>query len=317
MQTKFKYLFGPIFSRRLGVSLGIDYLPHKTCNFDCLYCECGATDKRINEPLSFLDHTLITKELDQFLKTRPKLDYITFSGSGEPTLYTDLDKIILHIKNKYPEYKVALLTNSTLLYRENILNKLLTCDLIVPSLDAVSEKVFKKINRPNPDIKISNIIDGLFRLKKEFHGEIWLEVLFVKGVNDSDEELELLKNILKQIAPTKIQLNSVDRPPAYSSAHPLTGQEMESIKNKIDLPNTEIISTRSVTIPPSRDYLFNQTIMESLKRRPCTALDISAIIAIDPQVVSKKLEELVSSGVLTKEEESRGVFYKIKNQKNR
>jgi len=244
LPANFKYIFGPIQSRRLGVSLGINYLPPKSCNFDCLYCECGPTDKRLSVVTSFVGHQEITAELDQFLSTAPTLDYITFSGSGEPTLYRDIDKIIHFLKANYPQYKVALITNGTLLQDNALLAKIADCDLIIPSLDAASEKVFLKINRPNNGLHLSHIVLGLKNLEAQFKGKIWLELFFMKGINDHPQEILAFRNILKTLHPDKIQLNSIDRHPAYQVGGELSYAELVAISELLDLPNIEIINKR-------------------------------------------------------------------------
>ena len=190
-----KYLYGPVPSRRLGLSLGIDLIPYKICSFNCIYCECGATTDLSIERKEFKPVDEIIEELDEYLEQGPELDYITFSGSGEPTLYLHMDKIIDFLKDNYPQYNTALLTNSSLLSNKEIRKEINKLDLIVPSLDSVFEDNFRKINRPHADIKLEDIIDGLIELRKEFDGQIFLEFFIVPGINDNEKEFQRIKEL--------------------------------------------------------------------------------------------------------------------------
>jgi len=166
---EFKYLKGPVKSRRLGRSLGINLLSDKICSFNCVYCEAGRTKKLTSERNEYVPVDEVIKELEEFLSKSPELDYITFAGTGEPVMNNRINDIILFIKQNYPEYKLALLTNASFFNDENIIDEIKDCDLIIPSLDAASNKVFKKINRPFKAINIDDIINGLIKLRKKFN----------------------------------------------------------------------------------------------------------------------------------------------------
>jgi len=209
---KLKYIFGPVLSRRLGKSLGIDLIPYKTCSLDCIYCECGKTDNLTTKREEYVPTEDVIAELDGYLKNQPDLDYITFAGSGEPTLHNNISKIIEFIKRKYPSYKIALITNGVLFQDNAVIEGIKKVDLIIPSLDAVSQSVFEKINRPASNIKSSDIIKGLKNLRKEYNGELWLEIFIVPGINDTADELQLFRDTIEVISPDKIQINSLDRP---------------------------------------------------------------------------------------------------------
>jgi len=165
---QYKYLFGPVPSRRLGISLGVDLVPHKTCSLNCVYCECGRTTILTDERKEYVPTEMVLSELNHFLTTNPRLDFITFSGSGEPTLHSGLGNVIKFIKKNFPKYQVALLTNGTLFYSPNIREEVKQVDVILPSLDAASEEVFHKINRPVRGLKVQKVIDGLVQLRTEF-----------------------------------------------------------------------------------------------------------------------------------------------------
>ncbi len=209
---KLKYIFGPVLSRRLGKSLGIDLIPYKTCPLDCIYCECGKTDNLTIERKEYVPTEEVIEELDGYLKNQPDIDYITFAGSGEPTLHKEISKIIDFIKSNYPEYKIALITNAILFPDSSVIEEIKKVDLIIPSLDAISQSVFEKINRPASNIKSSDIIKGLKNLRKEYNGELWLEIFIVPGINDTADELQLFRDTIEVISPDKIQINSLDRP---------------------------------------------------------------------------------------------------------
>ncbi|MDD4253495.1 MAG: radical SAM protein, partial [Methanoculleus horonobensis] len=189
----YRHLFGPVPSRRLGISLGIDLVPHKTCSFDCIYCECGRTTDLTCERREYVPTGRVIAELDDFLAKGPDLDYITFAGSGEPTLHTGIGEIIAFIKDRYPRYRVAVLTNSALFTDPDVRAALMRADLVVPSLDAVSEEVFIKINRPSPGTTAERVLKGLLDFAREFSGEIRLEIFIVPDINDTEEELRLLQ----------------------------------------------------------------------------------------------------------------------------
>ncbi len=206
-----RILFGPIKSRRLGTSLGIDLIPHKTCNLDCVYCECGETTNLTLQREEFVQVEEVIKKLWEYLKKGPHLDHITFSGSGEPTLYRWIDLIINFIKDNFPRYKVAVLTNGTLLSQKEVRSQLKRADVVIPSLDAASEEMYKKINRPHSDLTCHDLISGLMQFRGEHQGKMILETFIVPGANDAEEELELLKGAIKRIKPDLVQLGSLYR----------------------------------------------------------------------------------------------------------
>lgn len=207
----YKHIYGPVNSRRLGVSLGVDMVPFKTCQLDCIYCECGATTNLTNERAEYITAASFVNELDDYLSNNAAPDYVTFGGSGEPTLNVALGEVVAHLKKNYPAQKLALLTNSTLFIDDDVRKVAKLCDLVLPSLDAATDEVFVKINKPAPSVKCSDVINGLLKFSKEYKGTIWLEIFIAPNVNDSVEEILLIKEIVTKINPTRIQLNSLDR----------------------------------------------------------------------------------------------------------
>jgi len=242
----YKYIFGPVPSRRLGVSLGIDLVMAKTCNLDCIYCECGKTNKFFNIRDSYVDVDRLIEEVKDVLKTLTP-DYITFSGSGEPTLNKDIGKIIKKVRKIY-DGKIAVITNSTLLTNLDVREALEEADLVIPSLDAISEEVFQKINRPIEGLTAKNILDGLTTFLKETNKEVLLEVFVVEGINDSLEELNNYVGYLKDKKISTIQLNTLARPGAIKDIQPATMKRLEEIKTFFEengLGSVEIIKKYS------------------------------------------------------------------------
>ena len=188
-----KYCFGPVNSRRFGISLGVDLVPYKTCSLNCVYCECGETTTATSTIDEYVPTDDVIAELDEYLSGAPRLDVVTFSGSGEPTLHAGIGRIIRHIKKRFPQYRVVVLTNGTMLWDRHVRLSIAEADIVVPSLDAVSPGAFARICRPTDDITPGKVVDGLIEFRKEFRGKLYLEIFIVPGVNDTIEELAMLK----------------------------------------------------------------------------------------------------------------------------
>lgn len=311
----YKYLFGPVPSRRLGMSLGIDLIPKKVCSLDCVYCEVGKTTKLTTQRLEYIKYNKVIDELNDFMSTNPKIDYITFSGSGEPTLNSRIGDVLNFIKEKYPDVKTAVLTNGTLLSDKNLRKELLKADVILPSLDAAGEETFKKINRPAPNLSLDEYIQGIIDLRKEYSGKIWLEVLFLKGYNDSEDELIRLKKAIEKIKPDSIQLNTLDRPGTVEGLIALTTDELKRIIDFWGFPNAEIIASQieRTTISSYRSDV-ESAILETIARRPCTLEDLHKLLGIHVNEINKYLGTLESEGKIVTQSLERGTFYELKNK---
>ncbi|MCG2721919.1 MAG: radical SAM protein, partial [Thermodesulfovibrionales bacterium] len=220
-----KYVYGPVPSRRLGFSLGIDVIPYKTCTLNCIYCQIGRTTQKTLDRRPYNQKADILKEVKDVLKRKQQIDYITFSGSGEPTLNSDIGALIKEVK-ACTSLPVAVLTNGTLLFMEDVQKDLMNADVVLPSLDAASAQVFRRVNRPHHSLEIETILDGLKRFRKLFRGRIWLEIMLIKGLNDNAEELLCMRNAISEIQPDRVHLNTVVRPPSLLSAKPLNREEM-------------------------------------------------------------------------------------------
>lgn len=309
----YKYLFGPVPSRRLGMSLGIDLIPKKVCSLDCVYCEVGKTTKLTTDRLEYVKYEKVIVELKDFMSDKPKIDYITFSGSGEPTLNSRIGDVLNFIKENYPDVKTAVLTNGTLLSDKNLRKELLKADVILPSLDAAGEEAFEKINRPASELSLQDYIQGMINLRKEYEGEIWLEVLFLKGYNDSEDELKRLKEVIEKIKPDSIQLNTLDRPGTEEGLLPLSREELQHIADFWDFDNVEIIANQlQRTNISSYSGDVESVILETIARRPCTLVDLHQLLGIHVNEINKYLGTLESKGKITTQSLERGVFYELK-----
>jgi len=306
----YRYLFGPVPSRRLGRSLGIDLVPQKTCTFDCAYCECGRTTVLTLERREYVPTDRVIAELDDCLAKAPDIDYVTFAGSGEPTLHSGIGDIISFIKDRYPRYRVAVLTNGALFVDPDVRAALMRADLVVPSLDAVSEDIFRDINRPSPGITAGQVVAGLVAFSREFPGVIWLEVFIVPGKNDTDEELLRLRDAVAVIAPDRVQVNTLDRPGTDIRVRRASPRTLERARTIIG-GNAEVIGAAScepATAPEMRDV--TDMLLATLRRRPCTVADLSRISGLRPAEVTKHLRILEEKGAVEPVREQRGVFYR-------
>lgn len=311
----YKHLFGPVPSRRLGMSLGIDLIPKKVCSLNCVYCEVGKTTKLTLDRMEYVKYDKVIAELMQFMSNKPRIDYFTFSGSGEPTLNSRLGDVLNFITDNYPEVKTAVLTNGTLLFKKEVRDELLHADVILPSLDAASQSAFEKINRPDSALTIETYIQGLIDLRKEYKNNIWLEVLLLKGYNDSREELDLLKDAILKINPDSVQLNTLDRPGTIPDLIPLSNSELQHIVDYWKLPNIEIIASASNrTAVDSYSGNIETVILETIARRPCTLDDLHHFLGVHINEINKYLGTLEAEGKIEAVKLQRGVFYELKNK---
>lgn len=311
----YKYLFGPVPSRRLGMSLGVDLVPHKVCSLNCIYCECGHTTNLTIERKEYVSYDDVTKELDHYFNNNPAPDYITFSGSGEPTLNSRIGDVLLFIKQKKPDVPVAVLTNGTLFYQKKVRTELLNADLVLPSLDAATDLIFRKINRPFHKLNIQEYIQGLQDFRNEYKGKIWLEVLIIPGYNDSKTELKLLKEVFEKIRPDSIQLNTLDRPGVISDIRAASKMELQQIADYWNLDNVEIIAAA----PERKDIKsyredIETAILETIFRRPCTLNDLAKILGLHINEVNKYLDVLEADHKIKSVRQERGLFYQIKHK---
>jgi wyosine [tRNA(Phe)-imidazoG37] synthetase (radical SAM superfamily) len=310
----YKHLFGPVPSRRLGMSLGVDLVPHKVCSLNCVYCECGRTTTLTTERKEYVPVDEVFKELDDFFNTKPDPDYVTFSGAGEPTLNSRFGEVLDYIKKRKPALSLAVLTNGTLFKDKNVRAELLAADVVLPSLDAATEKTFRKIDRPSRKINIQDYINGLVGFRKEFKGKIWLEVFVIPGINDDIENLDALKQAILKIKPDSVQLNTLDRPGTKEDIIPASKSMLQGIIDYWKLEKVEIIASpqNRKAIKAYRDDLEN-TILEIISRRPCTLHDLEQILGIHINEINKYLGVLDEEHKIEISFQSRGTFYQLKS----
>ncbi|MBE0514121.1 radical SAM protein [Sulfurimonas sp.] len=282
-----KTIFGPINSRRFGSSLGIDLSPAlKQCNFDCLYCELApsaTTDKQTN----IVDVSTIIAELKEHLNE--KIDVITITANGEPTLYPYLDELIDEINKIKNGTQTLILTNSATLVDEKVFNSLLKLDQVKLSLDGVSESVFKRIDRPHAGIEIKDIVQRVIEFSKIFKGKLFIEILFVHGLNDTEDEIKKLNDVLLKLNVARVDLGTIDRPPAY----PVSGLSYKELHNASLLFDASLpihIASR-VHAEPNNSHYDDEEILNTLDKRPLTMDDINLLFDEESK---KRLHSLIS-----------------------
>jgi len=309
---QYKYLFGPVPSRRLGISLGVDLVPMKTCTLNCIYCECGKTSHLTLERKEYVSFEAVKTELTHYLAHHALPDYITFSGSGEPTLNSKIGDVIRFLKNRVPDVPVAVLTNSTLFSQKQVRSDIKNADVVIPSLDAATEKIFNKINRPSPRLRVDKIIDGLIRFRKEYSRKIWLEVFIIPGMNDTTAELNILKQVIGKIKADQVHLNTLDRPGSISTLRAATREGLEHVLDVFQMGNAVIVAD-----PPEHKALFAyrkdiaDAILGTIARRPCTLKDLSEILGLQVKEVDTYLNSLEADEKITVVKQKRGLFYQL------
>jgi len=309
---QYNTLFGPVPSRRLGISLGVDLVPMKTCTLNCIYCECGKTSHLTLERKEYVSFEAVKKELAHYLAHHARPDYITFSGSGEPTLNSKIGDVIRFLKDRVPDVPVAVLTNSTLFSQKQVRSDIKNAAVVIPSLDAATEKIFNKINRPSPHLHVDTIIDGLIRFRKEYRGKIWLEIFIIPGMNDTITELSALKLVIGKIKPDQVHLNTLDRPGSVSTLRTATREELERVLNVFQMENAAIVAD-----PPEQKELFAYrkdtaaAILGTIARRPCTSKDLSEILGLPVKEVDTYLKSLEADEKIKAVKQKRGLFYQL------
>ncbi len=305
-----RFVFGPVKSRRLGLSLGVDPLGPKICSFDCLYCEIGPTrihtlQRRPYQPVSLIEQAL----RERLAETDLHFEVLTFAGSGEPTLHSDLGRLIETAKS-LTDRPVCLLTNSSLLWDKKVRDEVARCDLILPSLDAGREETFRRLNRPVPGLGLAQIVEGLCALREEFAGEIWLEVMLVGGVNDAPEEVEAIAGHVARIRPHRVQLNTVDRPPASPLAKAFPLKRLEELARYFD-PPAEVISHEALASRGGDRQPSVSEIISLLAHRPSPSEEIAAALSYDFKETLSLLETLVREKKIKTRVFKRRLYYYV------
>ncbi|MBA7669242.1 GTP 3',8-cyclase [subsurface metagenome] len=287
-----KEVFGPVPSRRLGFSLGVDLVPFKTCTLGCVYCQLGRTTHKTLQRQEYIPMEGILPEVEKILNKGKRIDYITFSGSGEPTLHSGIGKMISRIK-RISSIPVAVLTNGTLLDQGQVQEDLWAADLVIPSLDAVDERIFQRINRPHASLNTKMIIRGLDDFAGKFPGKIWLEVMLMRGLNDSKEHIQKIANIIGRLPVEKVQLNTPHRPPAEDFARTVSSLDLRR-QGRIFGGNCEIIPdlapAREKILPNEEAKNMAEAILSLIRKRPVSLDDISLALGRSRNEILKYLE---------------------------
>jgi wyosine [tRNA(Phe)-imidazoG37] synthetase (radical SAM superfamily) len=299
------HVFGPVPSRRLGRSLGIDLVPYKTCSYDCVYCQLGRTTDKTVERREYVPLDDVVADLVQKLPSQP--DYITLSGSGEPTLYSRIEELIERI-HALTDTPVAVLTNGSLLWDPEVRRQLATADLVIPSLDAGDESLFEFVNRPHPALRFEQMVDGLISFRRESSAEYWLEVFILGGYTALPGEARRIANLARAIGPDRVQLNTVTRPPAEDFAAAVDRARMDELATFFD-PPAEVIADYRGTHDLPEFGATRADVLGLISRRPCSVEDIVRGLGLARNEVVKYIGALDAEGLLEKQRVGQRLYY--------
>lgn len=296
VEKSYVHLYGPVPSRRLGLSLGVDVVPFKVCSYDCVYCQLGRTTRLISEPEGLVDAEEVMSELERWVGDGGKADYITFAGSGEPTLNSDLGGMISRTR-EMTDIPIAVITNGSLFSDLSVVQAVLEVDLLVPSLDAGTEETFRRINRPCEGLTLDMVVEGLGLLRQEFAGAIWLEVMLVHHLNDSDPELAAIAAVVSGLRADKVQINTVERPSRSGGVSAVSSEMLEKACRILG-PSSEIITAPPTDREAVRVEGSKSEVLQLLKRRPCTLGDIIAGTGLHVNEAVKILRDLMTDTLI-------------------
>jgi wyosine [tRNA(Phe)-imidazoG37] synthetase (radical SAM superfamily) len=288
--------------------LGLDIVPFKVCTLDCVYCQLGRTTDKTVERRDFVDIYAVLAELKERLAQGLGADFITISGSGEPTLNSRLGELIDGIR-AITDIPIAIITNGTLLYREDVRADCAKADVVLPSLDAGDEQGFQKVNRPHKDISIEKLISGLCKFREEFAGQIWLEVFLIEGLNTDAEQIAKIKDAVKLIRPDKVQLNTAVRPAAEPGVRKVDAEKLQAMATELG-QNCEVVADFSLGCHRDNSQHAAESVLSMLKRRPCSLDDICSGLGIHRNEALKHVSHLQSKGAIGSEERGGTIFFK-------
>ncbi len=308
MAEEKKYLYGPVPSRRLGLSLGVDIVPFKVCTLDCVYCQLGGTTEKTLERKDYVPVEAVLAELRDKLAEGIEADFITISGSGEPTLNSRLGELIDGIK-KITNIPVAILTNGTLLYKQDVRADCARADVVLPSLDAGDEQTFQRVNRPHSALSIEKLISGLCEFRNDFAGRIWLEVFFIEGFNTDTEQIAKIRDAVNRIRPDKVQLNTAVRPTAEPGIKSLNAEKLQAIAEELG-EKCEVVADFSPGRHGGNIETKAEDLLSMLKRRPCSLSDICSALGINRNEALKYIAHFQQQGVLDSEKRDGVIFFK-------
>lgn len=307
----YRHLYGPVPSRRLGSSLGVDIIPPKICSYDCVYCQLGRTTLKTIKREEYIPVDDVLEEVERKLTEKQKPCYISLAGSGEPTLNSGIGALIKGIKS-LTDIPVSVLTNGSLLWMDEVKEDLMDADIVLPSLDAGDTAQLRSVNRPHIEVPYKKMVDGIADFTREFSGEVWLEVVLIGGVTDTDPEVLKIVAQAERISPKRIQLNTVCRPPAELFALAVPQESMIWLKNLFP-GEVDIISSAEPGDPSSAVLLEarEEDILDLISRRPCTAPDVASGLGIHLAESIKHLQALIVSGKAVIEITGGRSFYRL------
>ena len=305
---KYHYLFGPVPSRRLGRSLGVDIIPLKTCTQNCIYCQLGKDAPQTLQRKDYIPIESVLNELEQKIAAGLEADYITISGSGEPTLHSQLGELIDGIR-KITGIPIAVITNGTLLSDPTVRQDCRKADVVLPSLDAGDAETFKKMNHPHPDLDFEQFVDGLIRFRAEYTGKLWLEVFFCEGVNTDSTSTQNIAEQIRRINPDKVQINTSVRPIVHAEAARVSEQRLNEIAARLG-ESVEVITDFSKHTAAAGKKPDLQIILETLQRRPCTLDDLCAGLGLSKEQLQPALVKLDALSKITGETINQKFYYK-------
>lgn len=296
-----KTIFGPVPSRRLGRSLGIDVIPPKTCSYDCVYCESGLTTHLTIKRQVFIAPDQVIHDLeDYFAKYPGSADVLTFSSAGEPTLYEPLGELLRAIKKRFSSIPLVVLTNGSLLWDPKVRQDLLGADRVVPSLDAVTPDVFLRVNRPHPALDLEAIVEGIGAFRREYGGQLHLEVVLVSNLNDPSDQVKKIAQAIELISPDQIELNTVVRPPAVSGFSGLNREEMQKASTLFPKEKVRIIGQFQTAGCTAKDSALEERVLELVRRRPCTVAEMAACLGVEMEQLTGTLNRLLDGNRLVR-----------------
>jgi wyosine [tRNA(Phe)-imidazoG37] synthetase (radical SAM superfamily) len=287
-----QYTYGPVPSRRLGRSLGVDIVPMKTCSLNCVYCQLRPTERTTRERAEYAPVDEVVEEVCRVLADGCAPDYVTLGGSGEPTLHAAFGRVAEGVR-ACTETPIALITNGTMFHLPEVRAQCGAIDLVLPSLDAGDEETYRLMNRPDPELSLAMLVDGLAALREEFEGEIWLEVFLVEGVNTADDQLRAMRRCIERVRPDRVQLNTAVRPAAEAYVQPAPPHVMEHAREVLG-PQAEIIAGGPLPEPGEGARARQEEVLQMLRRRPCTAEDVAEGLGVHVHEAIKHINKLLA-----------------------
>lgn len=274
MKNTYKYLFGPVPSRRMGISLGVSPIPERTCSYSCVYCQLGRTKHMQSERKLFFPVQDILDEFIHYQKSLPKLDVVSIVGEGEPTLYSGLGELITELK-KVTTVPVAVITNGSLLTRPEVQEALLHADIVLPSMDACNEKAFRQINRPHFSVKYEEVQKGLIEFSQTYGGQLWLEIMFVAGINDNSASLDEFAAMLPKIKYDRVYINTPVRPPAEAFVKAPSKEFIHEAVTRLSAISIDMLSSGSFYSDVTDNY---EAVKSICKRHPMNSFELEAFL---------------------------------------